>query len=70
MCSCDHLWKLVANMRPVGRMSLEPCDNKSSRGSTSKSQKLNKVWANPKDLSLCAFLKRGEKVPKLGLQSR
>ncbi len=35
-----------------------------SRGSTSESQKLNKVWANPKVLS---FLKR---VKKRGLQSR
>ncbi len=24
MCSCDQLRKLVAQMRPVGRMSLEP----------------------------------------------
>ncbi len=24
MCSCDHLRKLVAKERPVGRMSLEP----------------------------------------------
>ncbi len=36
-------------------------DNKTLRscGSTSESQKRNKVWANPKDLSLGAFLKRG-----------
>ncbi len=26
-----------------------------------QSQKLNNVWANPKNLSLGAFLKRGEK---------
>ncbi len=25
MCSCDQLRKLVAQVRPVGRMSLEPC---------------------------------------------
>ncbi len=25
MCSCDQLSKLVAKERPVGRMSLEPC---------------------------------------------
>ncbi len=25
MCSCDQLRKLVAKVRPVGRMSLEPC---------------------------------------------
>ncbi len=24
MCSCDQLRKLVANVRPEGRMSLEP----------------------------------------------
>ncbi len=30
-----------------------------SRGSTSESQKLDKIWANPKDLSLGAFLKGG-----------
>ncbi len=30
-----------------------------SRGSTSQSQKLNKVWANHKDLSLGALLKGG-----------
>ncbi len=24
MCSCDQLRKLVAQVRPVGRMSLEP----------------------------------------------
>ncbi len=35
-----------------------------SRGSTGESQKLNKVWANPKDLSLGAFIKRGGKVAK------
>ncbi len=27
MCSCDQLRKLVAQVRPVGRMSLEPCVN-------------------------------------------
>ncbi len=25
MCSCDQLRKLVTQVRPVGRMSLEPC---------------------------------------------
>ncbi len=25
MCLCDQLRKLVAQVRPVGRMSLEPC---------------------------------------------
>ncbi len=28
MCSCDQLRKLVAQVRPVGRMSLEPCEVK------------------------------------------
>ncbi len=27
MCSCDQLRKLVAQVRPVGRMSLEPCQH-------------------------------------------
>ncbi len=37
MCSSDQLRKLVAKVRPVGRMSLEPCkqhncfENKSSK---------------------------------------
>ncbi len=25
MCSCDQLRKVVAQVRPVGRMNLEPC---------------------------------------------
>ncbi len=37
---------------------------RSSSDSTSESQKLNKVWANPKDLSLGTFLKRVKKSPK------
>ncbi len=33
MCSCNQLRKFVAKVRPVGRMSLEPCTLKAQKGS-------------------------------------
>ncbi len=44
MCLCDQLRKLVAQVRPVGRMSLEPCLNSAPfLQSTATSQSVNCV---------------------------
>ncbi len=36
MCSCDQLRKLVAKVRPVGRMRLEPCIGNSHHATLSQ----------------------------------